>query len=283
MGRRVRLRDGLQLAVHVRGEGPPLILVHGFTGGRRAWPERVIGALAARHRVVVPDLIGHGNSARPHTPERYAMHEVVADLCDVLDAYDVERATWIGYSMGGRVALGAAMMRPDRVDALALESSSPGLADPDERTAREAADDTLAARLLTGGIVTFVRQWMAQPLFATQRRLPSELLDTQRKVRLANDPRALAACLRGLGTGAQPSYWHVLPNVRVPVLLIAGALDGKFRGIAQQMAGALPDAVVEVVENAGHATHLEEPDGYLAALGRLLVARGDGSDRATPV
>jgi 2-succinyl-5-enolpyruvyl-6-hydroxy-3-cyclohexene-1-carboxylate synthase len=270
MGKRIRLRDGLHMAVHVRGDGPPLLLVHGFTGSRRTWPERVVTGLAAKHRVLVPDLIGHGSSARPHTPQRYAMHHVVDDLCGVLDAYGIERATWIGYSMGGRIVLGGALLRPERVEAIALESASAGLADPDERAAREASDDALAARLTGDGIVPFVRRWMAQPLFATQRRLPPAVQETQRTARLANDPRALAACLRGLGTGTQPSFWHVLPNVQMPVLLIAGSLDGKFRGISEQMAGAFPDACVEIVEGAGHATHLEAPDAYLAALARLM-------------
>ena len=271
MGKRIRLRDGLSLAVHVRGEGPAVLLLHGFTGSRTAWPEPMLAGLAKRNRILAPDLIGHGHSATPHAPERYAMQEVIDDLRDVLDAHQIDRAVWVGYSMGGRVALAASLMCPDRVSALALEGASPGLADPAEREARVADDDVLAARLQLDGIVPFMREWMSQPLFATQRRLPPVVLDRLRNGKLANDPRALAACLRGLGTGTQPSFWHALPNIQVPVLLIAGALDTKFRGLAEQMAGAIPNARVEIIDDAGHATHLEATDGYLAALHQLIA------------
>jgi pimeloyl-ACP methyl ester carboxylesterase len=111
---------------------------------------------------------------------------------------------------------------------------------------------------------------MNQPLFRTQERLGRRRLDQMRDLRLRNSAGALAACLRGLGAGVQPSFWKSLPDVRVPVLLIAGELDGKFRGIAEAMEGALPRAQLGIISDAGHTTHLEQPEAFVSAVRGFL-------------
>lgn len=279
--RRVRMRDGRSLAVLEQGSGATALLVHGFTGSHAAWRSEVIDGLAEHRRVLAVDLIGHGASDRPHEPARYALGAVVDDLCDVLDAFGVPSATWIGYSMGGRIALGAGVLQPERVASLVLEGSSPGLETEAERTQRRAADGTLAAQLELGGLETFVDAWMGQPLFASQSRLPARLRAAQREARLRNDPRALAACLRGLGTGVQPSFWESLPTLDRPALLIAGALDEKFRMLAGRMAAALPHPRLAIVEGAGHAVSLESPKAYLEAVRAFLNANPQTEERTS--
>lgn len=268
--KRVRMRDGRSLSVLEQGKGAPALLVHGFTGSHAAWRPEVIEGLAEHLRVLAVDLIGHGVSDRPHDPTRYALPTVVDDLCDVLDAYDVPRAVWIGYSMGARIALGAGVLQPERVKSLVLESASPGLESEAERAQRRTADAALAAQLELGGIERFVGAWMRQPLFATQTRLPARLRVSQRDGRMRNDPHALAACLRGLGTGAQPSFWEELSTIECPALLIAGSLDEKFRMLAGRMAAALPNPRIAIVEGAGHAVNLEHPKAYLEAVRAFL-------------
>jgi 2-succinyl-6-hydroxy-2,4-cyclohexadiene-1-carboxylate synthase len=264
--RRVRLRDGLELHVHERGSGPALLLVHGFTGAGTAFGDAVLAPLAARHRVLAVDLIGHGASDRPHVPARYDMAQIARDLCELLDACALPRAAVLGYSMGARVALGLTVLAPARVAALVCEGGSPGLREAHERSARCAADEALARDLERAGIAPFVERWMDLPLFATQKRLPESILAGERERRLGNDPLALAACLRGLGTGVQPSFWQALPEVRVPVLLLAGELDARYRELAQAMQAELPDARTAIVAHAGHTAHLERPGAYLAAV-----------------
>lgn len=266
----VVLRDGLRLRVREAGDGDPILLLHGFTGSSESWGEPLLATLAERSRVLAIDLPGHGDSDGPREPGRYAIEAVVADLCDVLEMRGITAAAWIGYSMGGRVALGAAVLAPRRVSRLVLESASPGLAADEERSERRIADASLARRIRSEGIARFVEQWEMLPLFASQARLPSGLLAAQRERRLANDPAALAACLGGLGTGSQPSFWEDLPAVRAPALVLAGGEDLRFREIGRQMADRLPQARLEVVRGAGHAVHLEAPDAWLAAVRDFL-------------
>lgn len=112
----------------------------------------------------------------------------------------------------------------------------------------------------------FVDHWLGLPLFATQGKLPSAIRTQTKERKLQNTPEALAACLRGMGTGAQPSFWESLPQVTVPTLLLAGEEDGKFTTVAEQMAEDLPRAVLRLIPRAGHAIHLENPFAWLAAV-----------------
>ena len=137
-GRRVALPDGVEIRVVDRGSGPktPVLLVHGFTGSAEAWSDDLIRALTASgRRVVAVDLPGHGGSDTPPEPERYGMERVVDDLTRILEHLDIRKADWIGYSMGGRVALGAAVLAPEGIRRLVLEGASPGIADFGEAAA----------------------------------------------------------------------------------------------------------------------------------------------------
>lgn len=255
----------------VRGSGPPLLLVHGFTGGAGAWPPPLRAGLERAFRTIAVDLPGHGAAPPRTAPADWALERLVDELCAVLDACGVRRALWVGYSMGGRLALGAAALRRERVAALVLEGASPGLRSAAERAQRRAADDALAAKLEREGLPAFVDHWLAQPLFATQRALGPERLEAERRRRLRCDAASLAACLRGLGSGSQPPLWDALEKLGAPALLLAGALDAKFCALAREMAAHLPDARVRELAGCGHAAHLEDPDAWLAAVSRFAA------------
>src|SRR4028118_1606340 len=141
---RLQISD-IMLNVEVAGAGPALLLLHGFMGSTAAWAPYV-DLLAQRRRVIMVDLIGHGDSDAPAEAERYRMEHCSSDLLRLLDRLEVPDVEVIGYSMGGRVALHLATMAPERVTALILESSSPGLDDPLERQARGAGGDAPAAQ-----------------------------------------------------------------------------------------------------------------------------------------
>src|SRR5205085_6721705 len=159
-----------------------------------------------------------------------------------------------GYSMGGRIALSLALEAPERVARLTLVGASPGIADAGERRTRRAADEALAERIEGEGIEAFAAHWSSLPLWSGQ---PTDVAASANAERLAQSPAGLAAALRGLGTGVMEPLWERLPQLAIPVVLIVGERDAKFRAIAERMADVLPHAEVHVVPEAGHAVQLE--------------------------
>jgi 2-succinyl-6-hydroxy-2,4-cyclohexadiene-1-carboxylate synthase len=227
---------------------PAIVLLHGFTHTGASW-EPVAAALAERYRALAPDLRGHG-SASDAVP--VTLEAVLGDLEALIPA----GATLVGYSMGGRIALHAALRHPDRLARLVLIGASPGLADPGEREERRNADERLADELEAMSIEVLAERWARTPVLAGQR---PEVLAAVHADRLRNTPGGLARALRGLGTGALPPLWDRLGELAVPTTLIAGERDEKFTALAEAMAASIADARVHVVAGAGHAAHLEAP------------------------
>lgn len=262
--------NGLGYHVEVSGEGPALVMLHGFTGSSRSWDghtERIRELAAERtdwpgHTSVLVDLPGHGLSDSPPEPERYRMESVAADLAVILDTLGHPRAALVGYSLGGRLALYFTLAYLERVAALILESASPGIENAHEREQRVESDHELARFLEREGIPAFVERWEAHPLFATQRSLPETMRTALRRQRLANSTEGLTNSLRGMGTGAQPSLWGRLGEITAPVLLLAGEHDPKFREIQQRMWDGIPRVGAATIRDAGHAVHLEQPEQF---------------------
>jgi 2-succinyl-6-hydroxy-2,4-cyclohexadiene-1-carboxylate synthase len=265
----------IRLNVEESGTGPALVLLHGFTGCAADW--RDYSAVCSRHfRVLAVDLPGHGKSDAPNDPNLYRIDRCVEDLATVLDRCEVERATWLGYSMGGRIALAFAIAHPKRVERLVLEGASPGIADPAERRARVASDETLAIRIERDGVEAFVDEWMKQPLFASQARLGKTRLTQARAARLTNRTVGLANSLRGAGSGAQEPLWSRLDEITAPVLLIVGEEDAKFRGIGDAVKAFLPHCRIAVIPGAGHNTHLENPEAFRRVVLDFVDRRNNG-------
>lgn len=232
------------------------------------WP--LGGRLIDIRQVAAVDLPGHGHNDLGGDAQVFGFEHTVDAVARVLHQHQLCPVHIIGYSMGGRIAIGLAARYPESIASLSLIGASPGLSNPVERAARRRADDELADDLLENGLAAFVDRWMASPIFASQSRLGSDALEFARVQRLANDPDGLAGSLRGAGAGAQPSQWHHLADIEVPVLLLAGEDDPKFRAIAIRMAAALPRATIRVVPNAGHAAHLENPTYVMHVIEEFL-------------
>src|SRR5450432_1708296 len=141
--------------------------------------------------------------------------------------------TLAGYSMRGRLALNAALALAPRVQRLVLIGASPGLPDAAERSARRQADERLAEEIESETIEAFAARWAQTPLLADQPAAVRAAVDADRR---RNTPAGLAAALRALGTGALPSLWERLPQLLIPVELIVGERDQKFRATAERMA-----------------------------------------------
>ena len=232
-----------------------VVVLHGFTGSAAAMvplTSRLPGSVRAL------DLPGHGPGPIADDPADYTMAAAVAGVDAATE--DLDRFALVGYSMGARVALHMALALPGRVATLALIGARPGIDDPAERTDRISADEALAARIESEGIEWFADYWADLPLFSSQRRLPVEQQAEIRAQRLGCDPGGLARSLRGMGAGAVEPVGARLGELTMPVALIVGADDPKFVAIAHTMAEAIAHSVVNVIPDAGHATHLEAPD-----------------------
>lgn len=269
--------NGVCYNVERAGDGLPLVLLHGFTGSVKTW-EPIIPVLAREFDTIAIDLLGHGNSDAPADATRYGPEWVVRDLTAILKGLGVERAAWLGYSMGGRAALHVAVGHPEVVSALVLEGVSPGIVDDAQRAERAKSDAVLAEFIETEGIAAFVERWERLPLFASQARLPGDTRAALRRQRLANDPTGLANSLRGFGQGAQLPLHDHLGKVCAPALMIVGEEDRKFQRLAQDMAALMPDARVVVVPGAGHAVHVEQPAEFVELVRGFLQSVRDGNE-----
>jgi 2-succinyl-6-hydroxy-2,4-cyclohexadiene-1-carboxylate synthase len=221
----------------------------------------------ADHEPVALDAPGHGAAA-----------ELDLDLVEggAWLAATGGRATYVGYSMGGRLCLHAALAAPDAVRGLVLISATGGIDDAGERDARRRADDALAERIETIGVDAFIDEWLAQPLFAGL-----DIVAQGRADRRRNTARGLASSLRLAGTGTQAPLWERLADLHVPTLVIAGALDTKFVALGERLAATIPGAGLAVVPGAGHTVHLERPDDFLAVLLPWLAGHAH-ADSASP-
>ena len=230
-----------------------LVFLHGFTQTHHHWhavahaiAARVAGRFARTPTLAFVDLPGHGLSADDRTS--------IAEAGDPLATLAGE-GTYVGYSMGGRFALLAALGRPDLVRRLVLIGATPGIDDEGERAGRRALDERRAARVEHDGVEAFLGEWLAAPMFDG---LPDDPHD--RAHRRRNTATGLAASLRSAGTGSQPSLWGRLPEITGPVLVLAGERDTKFTAIGRRMTERLADATFITVAGAGHAAHAEEPE-----------------------
>ncbi len=276
---RVAMPEGHDLFVRDEGQGPAVLLLHGFTGSGRSL-EDLSDRLTGLRRVRV-DLLGHGHSDCPPEGPLWSMEQAVADLACVLQTLGIPRTHVIGYSMGARIGLALSLLRPDLVDRCVWIGARAGIEEEDERAARVKADEALAERIEREGVEAFVDFWMGLPLFASQQRLGAEALRAAREARLRNVPEALARSLRGVGAGAQPALFDRLPALRAPTLFVAGDEDPRFVAAGRDLAARAPDGRFVSVPDAGHAVHLEAPAAFASLAAEFLAGDGDASPGAT--
>jgi 2-succinyl-6-hydroxy-2,4-cyclohexadiene-1-carboxylate synthase len=233
-----------------------VVLLHGFAGTGRLWDPVVARLDGERYRPLAPDLRGHGAAAARRPVTFAAIAEDVLGLVP-------HPFTLCGYSMGGRLALHAALAAPDRIERLILVATTAGIEDGAECAARRAADEELAAWAEQHTIEEFADRWTGQPLFAGT---PPQAAAAWRADILDNEPVALAAALRGVGTGVMQPLWDRLGELTMPATVLAGSGDAKFLALGERLAAALPRGELIVVEGAGHGIPREDPAAVAAAI-----------------
>ena len=252
-------RPGARLTYEVAGDGPAVVLIHGFGLDMRMWDPQV-GPLADRFRVVRYDCRGFGASG-PFDPAVPYTH--AGDLVALLDHLDIGEAVLAGLSFGGRVALQAALADPARVRGLALLDAVLDGVPWDPEAAR--ALDEVVWRVQEAGVLAGREAWLAHPLFAAARERPD-----------------LAAALAAMVAGYPGQHWlgqdphretrrpiDVLEGICVPALVAVGERDVPgFREMSAVLARRIPGAAYRVVADAGHMVNMEQP----AAINDLLIS-----------
>ncbi|HET8820531.1 MAG TPA: alpha/beta fold hydrolase [Thermoleophilaceae bacterium] len=222
----------------------------------------------------IPGFMQRGDAWRPVAellPERYpsglldhAEHTFEGRLCEISSA---SASVLVGYSLGGRLALRAALRSPESFSAVVLVGATAGIEEGPLRTARAEADEKLASWMEAMPIEDIVSLWERQPLFADQSE---SLVEEQRPGRLSHEPRDLALILRTAGQGVLAPVWHELRTLELPLLAIAGARDDGYAAAARRIASLAPRARAAVVENAGHAPQLQRPDAVAELIAAFL-------------
>jgi 2-succinyl-6-hydroxy-2,4-cyclohexadiene-1-carboxylate synthase len=229
---------------------PPLLLVPGFMQRGDAWAP-LAAALPAAVRATALD---------------HRLHDLEGRLGEIAAAG--EGAVLCGYSLGGRLALRAVLRDPARYAGVVTIGASAGIEAPAERSARAASDERLAAWMEAAPIEDVVAVWERQPLFADQS---DALVERQRPGRLSQDPRELALLLRTAGQGTLEPVWHELERLEAPLLALAGARDAPYARAAERMAGLAPRGRFALVEDAGHAAHLQRPEAVAALIAASVL------------
>lgn len=239
-----------------------LVALHGFTGCGSDF--RLLNAsLESDRKLIAPDWPGHGTKSGLRNVSGYSLESHMRVIDEATAGESVEL---LGYSMGGRLALHYALSRPERVARLVLVGASPGLRTEAERLERRAGDAALADFIRSQGVGAFMRYWHGQTMFQTLLSLPDERLREVMASRGRNDPEGLSLSLLHVGTGALPSLWERLHELKMPVDLVTGTKDLKFTAIGREMVTLIPRARLGEVDDAGHAVHLERPDDLAAAV-----------------
>ncbi|MGA8363437.1 MAG: alpha/beta fold hydrolase [Solirubrobacteraceae bacterium] len=233
-----------------------VVLLHGFAGTHRAWDGVIERLDHERYRPLALDLPGHGEYVDAERPISFmGCVECVLELAP-------ERFALCGYSLGGRVALHVALAAPERVSRLVLVAATAGIEDSVERAARSQADRRLADEMENGSLEDFVARWCAQPMFADD---PAVVDALAREDYRRNRPDAIAAVLRGIGTGEMTPLWDRLHELKMPARILAGDRDTKFQTIGRRMAELMPQAAMKTGAG-GHRLPLEDPGAVVNAL-----------------
>jgi pimeloyl-ACP methyl ester carboxylesterase len=260
--------NGVSLYYEVAGQGPPLVLVHGFACGIRSWDPQV-RALSRGHRVITYDGRGHGVSDAPREASAYSQPTSVADLRALLQHLGIARAAVGGLSMGGNIALNLALTHPETVSALLVADTGAG---SDDTAAGVAGAHAFADTLERGGMEAFADQALANPLFARYAAQGPEAERFIRSCLMTHRAHGLALTAREV-LAKRPTIYSLearLRELRVPALLIVGEHDEPCLPVHRFMAETIPGARHVVIPGVGHLTNLEAPGVFNRAAARFL-------------
>lgn len=245
---------------------PIILFLHGFLGDCHEF-DRVIAVLAKDFCCLTVDLPGHGKTIVTGGDEYYTMENTALGLIKLLNILNIDKIFLFGYSMGGRLALYLTINFPHKFAKVVLESASPGLKTKEEQLLRIARDLQIAQELETKNFRVFLNNWYEQPIFSSLKK--DRDFDSIIERRLENKPSELAKSLRNMSTGIQPSLWEKIQYNQIPLLLLVGEYDDKFKAINQEMAARSKVSQLKIIRNSGHNIHWENVMDFIEDIGEF--------------
>lgn len=263
----MRTRTGdIDTAWYEVGRGNPIILIHGLADDHRAW-RKVLPALLMNHRVILYDLRGHGDTSLGAA--NGTLRQLGDDLIMLMDALDIERAVLGGFSLGGTIAMRAAIDHPERVAALGLVATS-------SRVGSAAAEWYRTRAEMAANNAPELRSTLEQDTRDVYRNAPDEVDDglTIRRQSTADPGGYANACRAMFGLHEHPLDPE-LHRITAPTLIIAGDRDQHCPPKAANIIGAgIPDSRVVIIEGVGHPIPVEEPERLAELLSNLATSVG---------
>jgi len=251
-------RGGVNLYYEVHGEGPVVLLTHGYSATSQMWQGQV-GPISAGHKLVTWDMRGHGRSDSPDDPALYSEAHTVADMAALLDAVGAKSAIVGGLSLGGYMSLAFHRVHPERVKALLIIDTGPGYKNDEARDGWNRNALKTALRYETEGLAVLSAG------------------SAERRTAQHASAKGLALAARGMLTQRDAGVITSLPDIRVPSVVIVGSEDTPFLAASDYMTAKIPGAQKVVIEGAGHAANLDKPEAFNAALMGFLERLGAGT------
>ncbi|MDE2670492.1 MAG: alpha/beta fold hydrolase [Chloroflexota bacterium] len=245
-------RNGVNLYYEVEGEGPAILLTHGFGASSSMWRGQM-DAFRDRYRIIAWDMRGHGNTDSPDDPGEYSEPATLADIAAILDACGVESAIVGGLSLGGYMSLAFNLAHPERTDALMLFDTGPGYNNPKGREGWNQFAIRRAEAFETQGLAS---------------------LGESAEVKAARHRSAdgLAKAARGMLTQRDASVIQSLTSIDKPTLVVTGADDKNFLAAHGYMSENIPGAMSFMIDDAGHAANIDQPEAFNAAVEAFLAS-----------
>lgn len=256
--------NGVTLGYDKVGEGPAVVLIHGFPLNRAMWRPQV-EALRDRFTMIVPDLRGFGESAGP--TDDLTMDTYAGDVLRLLDALGCERVALAGLSMGGYVAFRVVARAAQRIRSLIIADSRAGADSDEARQRRHAA----IGRIQTEGPDGFLNEFTAGLVGPTAKAQTPAVLETVRQIVGRPPVSSLAAALAALA--ARPDSRPMLPSITAPTLAIVGEEDTVTPpDAAREIASGVRAGRLVTIPRAGHMANLEAPEAFNRAVREFLLA-----------
>lgn len=248
-------RDGVNIHYEVHGNGPALLLTHGYSASSKMWAGQ-IAPFSKHFKLIVWDMRGHGQSDYPEDQKLYSEAHTVADMAALLDAAGAKEAIIGGLSLGGYMSLAFHLAHPDRTKALLIIDTGPGYKND------EAREEWNVRARATGD------------RFDAQGLTPLERGSIETRTAGHRNAKGLALAARGMLAQRDSRVIVSLPDIKVPSLVVVGANDTPFLKASDYMAAKIPGAKKAVIADAGHAANIDQPEAFNSAVLSFLREAG---------